>query len=62
VEALELGELWDDYGLVGDIVVRFSFYVSDLFHFLHHLSFSCPFAVVSSLNRLWDASSPYWPQ
>lgn len=33
VEALELGELWDDYGLVGDIVVRISFYVFNLFHF-----------------------------
>jgi hypothetical protein len=33
VEALELGELWDNYGLVGDIVVRISFYVFNLFVF-----------------------------
>jgi hypothetical protein len=30
VEELELGVLWDEYGLVGDIVVRFSFH----FHFV----------------------------
>ena len=30
VEGFELGELWDDYGIVGDIVVRV---------FLSHISF-----------------------
>jgi hypothetical protein len=45
VEALELGELWDNYGLVGDIIVRISFNVFNLFLFLLHLLFSCSFAV-----------------
>jgi hypothetical protein len=36
VEARELGELWDEYGLVGDIIVRVSFYLLNLFHFLLH--------------------------
>lgn len=48
VEVLELGTVWIEYGLVGDIIVSFEF---RLFYFIFRFSFSFPFTYAISPSR-----------
>jgi hypothetical protein len=47
VEAFELGTLWDEYGLVGDIVVRLAFLLPHLFNSASFLFCTCSISVLT---------------
>lgn len=68
VEAFELGTLWDEYGLVGDVVVSFFFLrLRSTLHLLYtvlailseitHYLFFCSCSQIISLGRTYTSSS-----